>query len=271
MRIVPARNGWLWLKDGIRLFGQAPVAWMLLVFSYYLVISILGALPFVGALAGVVAVPGFAASFMNVAREADRGRTINPLLLFSGFKPHTARILTLGGLYLVALASILGLSTLADDGDLARFLLHGKWPDPQQGIGGLLLAMLAYLPVLAAFWFAPPLVSWDGLTPGKAVFFSFFAAWRNRAAMLVYALATGAIIMGGVWIMLSVIQLLAPAGAGGGRGPAAFAVFVFMPIVLSVVSIIFASFYSGYRDVFPEGAEPAPPAAGDTPPGPPAV
>lgn len=260
MRIVPARNGWLWLKDGTRLFGKAPVAWMLLVFSYYLVISILGALPFVGALAGVIAVPGFAASFMNVAREADRGNAVSPLLLFSGFRPQTTGILLLGVIYLVSLASILGISTLADGGDLARFLLEGKMPEPGEGVGGLVLAMFAYVPVLAAFWFAPPLVTWSRLAPAKAVFFSFFASLRNWAPMLVYAVATSAIIVVGTWIMLTVVQLLAPGASGGGRGPAAFAVFVFMPVVLSVVSIVFASFYSCYRDVFPDG-HPAPGAA----------
>lgn len=251
MRIVPARHGWAWLRDGARVFAMAPVAWMLLIFSYYLVISIISSIPYIGTLAGVICVPAFAASFMNIARTADQGHPVNPLLLFSGFRGDPAQIIALGGLYLAALAAVLGLSALADGGDLARYLMAGKMPDPQQGLGGLVVAMLAYIPVLAAFWFSPPLVAWDKQSAAKAAFFSFFAAWRNWRALLVYGLATSAIIIGGTWILMLVVQAVMPStSSGGGRGPAAFAIFIFMPLVLAAVSVIFASFYSCYRDVF---------------------
>ena len=255
MRVVPARNGWSWVRDGARLFVRSPVAWMVLIFSYYLLMSVVGAIPFIGPLLGVILVPAFAVSFMNIAREADRGAPVRPMLLFSGFRKHAPAVITLGGVYLLSLAGILGLSALGDQGDLARFLLAGRTPDPKSGMSGLFIAMLAYVPVLAAFWFSPALVGWEGLSAPKSIFFSFVAAWRNWAPMIVYGLVISAIVVGGTWIMLTVIQLMG-VGAGGGRGGGAFVVFIFVPIVLAVVATVFASFYACYRDVFPEYAPP---------------
>ena len=64
------------------------------------------------------------------------------------------------------------------------------------------LAMVALLlPYTMTMWFAPVLSGWYGLSAPKALFFSFFACWRNRAAMLVYTLTLIGISVIAVMIM----------------------------------------------------------------------
>ena len=41
-------------------------------------------------------------------------------------------------------------------------------------IGSLLLARLFNLPAMMGFWFAAPLIMWNGMGVGKAIFYSFF-------------------------------------------------------------------------------------------------
>lgn len=262
MRVVPARNGWYWVRDGARLFARSPVGWMLLVFSYYLIMTLIGAIPIAGPLIGVMLVPAFAVSFMNVALAADRTALVSPRLLFSGLRRNASAVITLGGVYILSLAAILGLSALGDGGELARFLLAGKTPDPTADMTGLLIAMVAYIPVLAAFWFSPALVAWAGLSAPKSLFFSLFAAWRNWSAMLVYGLAVSALVVGLTWIMITILQMTGAIAPGADRGPGAFVVFLFTPVVLAVIAIIFASFYACYRDVFPDNAPPSEDAPG---------
>src|SRR5205814_251581 len=95
--------------------------------------------------------------------------------------------LGLGLAYLACLAVLLAASTLADDGALARWMLTGQRPEDeilqsQSFLGALLIAGLLYVPVMAAFWFAPPLVAWHSIGAAKALFFSFAASLMNWRA-----------------------------------------------------------------------------------------
>lgn len=258
MRVVPALHGWHWLRDGLKLFASAPLTWMLLVLSYWLVIALVGVLPLIGAFIGVVLMPAFGASFMNIGRTAERGTIATPLLLFSGLRTRQIDMLLLGGVYLVACILVLSTTSLVDGGEFAQFLVAGRAPTTRD-LNGPLVAALAYTPVMLAFWFAPALVMWHNMSAAKGLFYSFFAAWRNWRAMFVYGVVTGLVFAIGAWILVLLLQsflpdMLAAAGASGGaspgRGAASLVVFILLPAVFACVAILLASFYASYRDVF---------------------
>jgi hypothetical protein len=46
----------------------------------------------------------------------------------------------------------------------------------------LAIILVMASPLLMAFWFAPLLTAWDGVSAGKSLFFSFIASWRNWRA-----------------------------------------------------------------------------------------
>ena len=105
----------------------------------------------------------------------------------------------------------------------------------------LWVAMALYLPVAAAFWHAPALVHWHGVTPVKSLFFSILACWKNKGALLVFGLGwLGMFALGG--IATSVVVSLA-GGSALARGLA-------MPAVMLMASMFFSSLYFTFQDSF---------------------
>jgi hypothetical protein len=255
MHIVPAIQGWHWIRDGAKIFSRAPITWLALVFSYMLTISVAGAIPKIGPFIGVASLPAFAASFLNIARETAAGRAVPPLMLFSGFTKNTSSILALGGIYFVAFALVMMTSALFDGGDFAQLIMTGKMPRSEAS-GGVVVVLLGYLLILLAYWFAPALAIWQNHSAPKALFYSFFAAMRNWRALMVYGLLWGLIVAAGSWLMLVLLQTFAPAVIAGSAakasaaGPSGMIVFILMPVLLTILSVLFASCYTCYLGVF---------------------
>src|SRR5689334_6710153 len=216
-RIVAAARGARWLAEGWQLFRAAPLGWLAAVFGYWLIMTVISLVPFIGVAAAAILVPAFTVGFMALARAASRRAPLEPVLLFDGFRHEPRTQLLLGAVYLGCLALLLAASTLADDGALARWMLTGARPGDEdlqssEFVGALTTAGGLYLPVMLAFWFAPPLAAWHTVGVLKALFFSLAASVMNWRAFLVYG-AVMAVITLAVPFLL--VQLLALAGAGG--------------------------------------------------------
>jgi hypothetical protein len=243
-RIVAAARGVRWLGEGWQLFRAAPLAWLALVFAYWLVITVVSLVPYAGLAAAAVMVPAFSVGFMAAARAAERGAQVELGLLFDGFRQAPAPQLALGVAYFLCLAAVIAASSLADGGALARMLVVGERPDPQDIESGELAtaaatAALLYAPVMMMFWFAPPLAAWHGAPPAKALFFSAAAFLMNWRAFVVYGAAclaatfvlSGAMLLGAAALRVSPMALVTP-------------------VALVLLPLLFASFYASYRDVF---------------------
>jgi hypothetical protein len=240
------------VRTGFALFRKSPAMWAFLTLSYIMLMQLLGMIPILGWFAATVLIPVFSASFMIVSRELDQGRRLRFDLLFSGFKANLPALLAQGGFYLASGLAILGLSALVDGGTLMQLMVLGTKPPEAAFEGGrvaaaALLAAALYLPVLAALWFAPALSAWRKLPATQALFYSFFAALRNWQAFVAYGLAL---------VMLSVICSFAMFvltlllhGLVGDKSQNAF-LLVMLPVMLTYVPTLFASFYASYRDVF---------------------
>jgi hypothetical protein len=251
MLVVPAPNGWLWLKRGFAFFSRAPLAWILVAVSYWVLVSVVGVLPYVGLVAVMIATPAFAVSFMAMCREIERGRPLELPLLFAGFRRNLTPLLALGGAYLLAIVAILAASRLFDDGLLMRWMLLGKAvPRDEASVDALALGAMAaaalFVPVIMAFWFAPVLAAWHAMPAAKALFFSFFASLRNWRAFLVYGVAVvvvAGLVPGVAFSMLAVAVRGSQAAAGLMSALALVVVVILLPT-------LYASFYASYRDVF---------------------
>src|SRR5438034_6180806 len=191
-RIVAAGRGARWLAEGWRLFRVAPLGWLAAVFGYWLLMSLVSLLPLIGVAAAAVLVPAFSVGFMALARAAGRRAPLELRLLFDGFRHELRAQMTLGVIYLACLALLLAASTLADDGALAQWMLTGRRPADEVLQSEAFFSALAataglYLPVMFAFWFAPPLAAWHSTGPVKALFFSLAASLMNWCAFLGYS------------------------------------------------------------------------------------
>ena len=105
----------------------------------------------------------------------------------------------------------------------------------------LLLRLVLALPLSIAFWHAPALVHWFGVSAGKSVFFSLVACWRNRGAFVVYGLTwAGVIALFGIMSTLVFSLLSAPQLASLAAFPAA----------LMFSTVFYVSLYFTFADCF---------------------
>jgi hypothetical protein len=118
-----------------------------------------------------------------------------------------------------------------------------------------MIAPLAAVPVLMAFWFAPVLAAWNRMGAVQALFYSFFAVWRNWRAFFVYAA-----------LILTAVFLATGAAATTTGGEIQTLHFLSLILTLFALPTVFASFYASYRDIFPQDPVPADPPSNATGP-----
>lgn len=251
---LPAVAGWRWLDAGFAIFRRNPPLLSMLVVTYWLTVIFLNLVPFIGAVAASMLIPGLTVGLMQAARDLEQGKPAGMQTLFGGLKQNPRTLLALGVLYLCCTLAILSLSALLDGGDLLRLILLTK-PADREALesGGFFLpsvfVMALMTPVLMAWWFAPVLAAWHGQSVGKSLFFSFVACWINWRAFLAFGVAL--ILVAGILPGL-VFALLAGIFSGGEGGSVGS--FILLPlmvvIAVCVFSTVYASFYASYRDIF---------------------
>jgi hypothetical protein len=258
MTIVPAAHGWRWITRGLALVGRAPLGWLVVSMSYWMVMGLVSRLPYVGLLVASLVTPALAVSFMAICRSIERGRGLELGLVAEGFKRNLPALVTLGGIYLAVTLAIFSATALADGGALARWTLSGRGPSAgQEGLAGAVaLAIALWIPAQLAFWFAPVLAGWHAMPAPKALFFSFFAALRNWRAFMVYGFAGTAALAATTALIFNLQRAAA--------GPQIVPTLIFLLLVV-FIPVYYATTYASYRDVFPE--EGGQPGNGQAPPG----
>jgi len=260
---VPAKTGYVWFRQGIWLFRRSPLAFLALFFTYVLAMTLISAVPVVGAVLPFVFVPGAAVGFMAACRDTIAGKPVFPTILIDGYRSYgtsvTKQLFVLGGLYVVAMLLVLAASALVDGGTLLQLMTVGGSMDTDAFITSnapfaMLVSMVLYVPVSMLFWFAPVLSAWHGVPPAKAMFFSFVSCWRNKGAFIVYALLWMAVSVG---VSMTLSLLVHALGADSYAGA------LLMPVLIVVLTVVYCSFYATYRGCYGV-QEPTPPATPGT-------
>jgi hypothetical protein len=258
MENLPARTGWLWVKEGFALFRKQPAETTTLFLSYMFLMLAIGIVPLVGQILPMLLVPVFSMAFMQACANIEQGKKVYPNLLLTGFRsPALRRLLQLGMLYLAAAVLAVAASALVDGGIFWQVMSGQADLDPETvRNSGMSLAMLfsavVYIPAAMAFWYAAPLIAWQGMGVGKAIFYSFFAVHKARKAFLVYGLAWAMIGVLLPAIVTSIIALLISRPI--------VVMIVLLPLSLILTVVMYCSFYSTYTAIFGR-PEPAPPVA----------
>ncbi len=246
---LPAAAGWSWITGGFAIFRRNPPLLGLLVMSYWFTVLLLSAIPVIGTVVASLVIPGLSVGLMQACRSLERRQPIGLQTLFASLRDNTGTLVALGALYLACTLGILGLSTLADGGELLRIMLSGKPVDQETLESGALLppatiVMLLLVPLLMAYWFAPVLAAWHRLSLAKALFFSFVACWINWRAFVAYSLGLALVGAVGPGVLVALLALMFPGAAN------LLTALVTVPMVLVLAPVVFASFYVSYRDVF---------------------
>lgn len=232
MRVVPARHGWLWIKQAFALFRQNPLIWIALSVSVILMGAMLGLIPFLGSLIFQLIAPALTAGLLIGCRAQQQGEELEIAHLFAGFKSHGAQLVTVGGIYLTGMLIIAAIVGLVGGEPLIRAMTAGH-PDAESmattGMAGMsmmpvLIGLTLLLPLLMAYWFAPALIVFGNMRPVDAMKTSLAASLNNFAAFLIY----------GVVIFVLFILATIPVMLG----------------FLVMIPLAFISYYTAYQDVF---------------------
>lgn len=230
-RSLVAGAGWNWIATAWPLFMRQPGVWIGVLVVLLVASVVLAAIPVVGTVATLVLYPVIAGGLMLGCRELEDGGELTFAHLGTGFSKHFGPLALLGVAYLVALVAIaLVAALLAGVGVGALFGLAATTGPAAVGLGAMgvalvvLIAVAAMVPVYMALWFAPALIVFEGHDATRALKESFAACLKNMLPFLLY----------GVLGLLLGIAASIPLMLGW----------------LALGPVLFASVYTGYRDIF---------------------
>lgn len=249
LQIVPAKQGLVWVKQGIRTFWRQPLAFTGLFFLFMAWVSVLSMVPFIGAALALLVLPAATLGLMVATEQAASGKFPMPTVMLVAFRAGQQRLkamMVLGGLYALSFLAVMAISALVDGGGFAKVYLANAPITPEvvndtDFQTAMWLTTIMYVPLSMLFWHAPALVHWHGVPPVKSLFFSAIACWRNLGAFALYLLAWAGVLVAG-----AVLIVLISSALGGNDLSAA----VLMPGALLMAAMFFTSVYFSVKDCF---------------------
>jgi hypothetical protein len=249
LQIVPAKQGLVWVKQGIRTFWRQPLAFTGLFFLFMAWVSVLSMVPFIGAALALLVLPAATLGLMVATEQAASGKFPMPTVMLVAFRAGQQRLkamLLLGVLYALSFLAVMAISALVDGGGFAKVYLANAPITPEvvndtDFQTAMWLTTIMYVPLSMLFWHAPALVHWHGVPPVKSLFFSAIACWRNLGAFAVYLLAWAGVLVAG-----AILIVLISSALGGNDLSAA----VLMPGALLMAAMFFTSVYFSVKDCF---------------------
>ncbi len=241
---MQASTGWNWLKQGGVLFRKQPAALTTLLFANILFSIAISAVPLLGPMVAVVLIPSFSMAFMMACLLIEDGQRVTLPVLLTGFrKPVVFELAKVGLAYLVV-SMLLALVT--------RFAVDpGFWEqvsqpvDPKVGpqvsggdVMSILLIFALDVVALISLCFAAPLTYWQKMSPGKAIFYSFFAVMKNARVFFILLLSWFAIFFA---ITMVVTTLF---------GASSVTRVAIMWLIFLFILVLQCAIYVGYRQIF---------------------
>jgi hypothetical protein len=243
-RRLPARHGILWLLAGFALFRRHPPLMTALTFGYLLTVLVVNLVPMIGPFILPLLLPTLTVMLANGCRAVERRQSFDSDTLGVGIGAQRLGLLRLGILHLVGSSLLVLISGIAlgepinlkdgmDADEAAAFLADM----------GVIVVLAS--PLLMAFWFAPLLTAWDGVSAGKSCSSASSPAGATGVAFAMYGLAlalVGAVLPGlilivaGTLISQSLLSILSVA--------------LRMLLIFVLAPTMVASVYLSYRDVF---------------------
>ena len=247
---LAAGRGPRWIAEAFVICRAAPLRLLLLNFGFLFAVTFVVALPVAGFALVWLLIPALSVGPHATARAAARGEPLGAGLLLAGFRGQGLAQLRLGGVYLAAMLLVLAATVPADGGQFAQAMIGRtrlELGDLQKAelIDAMLVGAGLQTALLAALWYAPLLVAWNGLPVLKAVFFSTVATLLNWRAFLAYGVAITLLFV--VVLLLALAFALLFSGSRAAQSNAAL-----FAVIWTLLPVWFAASYASYRDVFGE-------------------
>jgi hypothetical protein len=249
LNIVPAKQGALWVRLGIRTFWKQPLALTGLFFMFMTIMSLANLIPIIGSVLAISLVPAISLGLMAATREVDLGKFPMPWILACAFrvgKERKREMIILGIFYAVGFIGILGLSTLIDGGEFVSYMYGDTHPNSIKNISPDMMTAMWFtvsldLLLSSIFWYAPALIHWHSIHAVKSLFFSTVAFISNWRAFLVFGLT---------WFLVSSATLSILALLGVLLDNLEFTLSAALPAVLMLSAMFSCSTYFSFKDSF---------------------
>ncbi len=247
---VAPKEGYTWIGQGIWLFKQNPLGFLMLVFMYVFVAQLAVIVPVIGVFAVLLLTPTLSIGFMTACRQAIQKERIRPsvyLIALQSGQFIRKRILQLGLIYaaLILLMSFV-LSLLVDFETLLPLMTTDKPITPEalrQVYLVLVFGAVLYIPIAMLMWFSPILIAWADMSVPQALFSSWLACWTNKAAFFFYLAIWSAILIA---IPLTIGMIFDALNFGQAAS------FIVAPISMAGLTIMHCSFYATWKACFTE-------------------
>ncbi len=229
---VPPIRGWIWIKEGFRLFLRNPLMWVVMGLVLTGVMYLLSRIPYFGTPLAYLLSPIPIAGMIAGCRDLEAGRELRINHLLSGFRDGATHLVTLGGVFVIAQILIGAIVSNMAGSDWEEMMRSGAIFDPKavspdmanRLSGAMIVGIMLMVPVALLLWFSPALVILDGAPAGRAMVLSLQGCLANVIPTLVYGLA--------MMLLLMLVALTL-----------GFGMFVWLP--LAVIST-----YRSYREIY---------------------
>ncbi len=248
LNTVTPKEGFAWIRQGIWLFKQNPIGFLMLVFMYVFVAQLAIMVPLIGVFTVLVFTPTLSVGFMTACRQAIQKERIRPTVYLVALQSTTLvrrRILQLGMVYTALILALSFALSLIVDFELLLPLITNDKPITPEAIQQIYLILLfggaLYIPVAMLMWFSPVLVAWENMSISQALFSSCLACWSNRGAFFLYLAVWSIVLVAIPLIMGSVFDFV-------GLGQAAS--FIIAPLSMAGLTVMHCSFFATWKACF---------------------
>ena len=247
---VAPKEGYTWIRQGIWLFKQNPLGFLMLVFMYVFVAQLAVLVPVIGVFAVLLLTPTLSVGFMTACRQAIQKERIRPSVYIIALQSSPLirkRILQLGLVYVALILVLSFILSMLVDFELLIPLMTNDKPITPEVVRQIYLILffggLLYIPVAMLMWFSPVLVAWADMPVAQALFSSAIACWANRGAFFLYVAIWGAILIAIPLTIGSIFDAL-------DLGQAAS--FIIAPISMAGLTVMHCSFFATWKACFAE-------------------
>jgi hypothetical protein len=248
LNYVAPKEGYTWIRQGIWLFKQNPLGFLMLVFMYVFAAQLAVIIPVIGVFAVLLLTPTLSVGFMTACRQAIQKERIKPSVYIAALKSSPIvrkRILQLGLVYAAMIVLLSFILSLLVDFELLLPLMTSDKPITPEAIRQVYLVLffgaMLYVPVAMLMWFSPVLVAWEDMSVPQALFSSALACWSNKAAFFLYLSIWSTILIA---IPLTIGMIFDAINLGQ------VASYIIAPISMAGLTVMHCSFYAAWKACF---------------------
>ena len=250
LNAVTPKEGYTWIRQGIWLFKQNPLGFLMLVFIYVFTAQLAVIIPVIGVFAVLLLTPTLSVGFMTACRQAIQRERIGPMVYLIALQSGVLirkRMLQLGLIYATLIVLMSFILSLLVDFEMLLPLMTGDKAMTPEALRQIYLILffggILYIPIAMVMWFSPILVAWADMSVAQALFSSCLAFWTNKAAFFFYISIWGAILIAMPLTIGMVFDAL-------DFGQAAS--FIIAPISIAGLTVMHCSFYATWKACFGE-------------------